>query len=69
MHLNVPFMGGQPVVCMFQGFDAESFCRNVERFKVTLLMLAPPIILTLSLYPSKDRRVGYWFSCVLIILP
>ncbi|EKM79749.1 hypothetical protein AGABI1DRAFT_119847 [Agaricus bisporus var. burnettii JB137-S8] len=55
MHLNVPFMGGQPVVCMFQGFDAESFCRNVERFKVTLLMLAPPIILTLSLYPKLDH--------------
>jgi 4-coumarate--CoA ligase len=52
MHLNFPFMGGQPVVCMLQGFDAEGFCRNVERFGVSLLMLAPPIILTLSLYPG-----------------
>jgi len=52
MHLNYPFMAGQPCVLMLHGFDAEGLCRNVERFGVTTIMLAPPIILTLSLHPG-----------------
>lgn len=52
MHLNYPFMAGQPCVLMLHCFDAEGLCRNVERFGVTTIMLAPPIILTLSLHPG-----------------
>jgi hypothetical protein len=53
MHLNYPFMAGQSCVLMLRGFDAEGLCHNVERFGVTTIMLAPPIILTLSLHPGK----------------
>lgn len=53
MHLNYPFMVGEPCILMLQGFNAEDMCRNVERFGVTTIMLAPPILLTLSLHPGE----------------
>lgn len=46
-------MVGEPCILMLQGFDAEELCRNVERFGVTTIMLAPPILLTLSLHPGE----------------
>ncbi|KAL9713251.1 hypothetical protein Ac2012v2_004491 [Leucoagaricus gongylophorus] len=64
MHLNYPFMAGQPCVLMLHGFDAEGLCRNVERFGVTTIMLAPPIILTLSLHPGMERYNMTSLKCI-----
>ncbi|KAJ3570650.1 hypothetical protein NP233_g4267 [Leucocoprinus birnbaumii] len=64
MHLNYPFMAGQSCVLMLQGFDAEMLCRNVERFGVTTIMLAPPIILTLSLHPGLDKYDMTSLKCI-----
>lgn len=62
MHLNYPFMSGQPCVLMLRGFDAEGLCRNIERFGVTTIMLAPPIILTLSLHPGACSHDMYEYD-------
>lgn len=64
MHLNYPFMAGQSCVLMLHGFDAEGLCRNVERFGVTTIMLAPPIILTLSLHPGLDDYNMTSLKCI-----
>ncbi|KXN81855.1 Putative acyl-coenzyme A synthetase [Leucoagaricus sp. SymC.cos] len=64
MHLNYPFMAGQSCILMLRGFDAEGVCLNVERYGVTTIMLAPPIILTLSLHPGLDDHNMATLKCI-----
>ncbi|KAI0058399.1 AMP binding protein [Artomyces pyxidatus] len=46
-----PLSAGIPVAIMPK-FDAEQFCRNIERYRVTTIWVVPPIILALVHHPA-----------------
>lgn len=47
-----PFYCGFPVVILPK-FDPEQFCRSIERYKVTVAFVVPPIILVLVHHPGE----------------
>lgn len=50
--LFYPFYRGFPVVILPK-FDPEQFCRSIERYKVTVAFVVPPIILVLVHHPGE----------------
>ncbi|EAU82590.1 AMP binding protein [Coprinopsis cinerea okayama7 len=55
MQLHYPLRRGKPVVMMNQGFSSEAFCQAVQTYRITSLLLVPPILLTLSEYPDLEK--------------
>lgn len=51
----LPFtlMVGSPVVIMPQ-FDPEGFCRNIEKYKVTISFIVPPVCLAVVHHPGTS---------------
>jgi acyl-CoA synthetase (AMP-forming)/AMP-acid ligase II len=49
-----PFYCGFPVVVLPK-FDPEQFCRSIERYKVTVAFVVPPIILVLVHHPATSK--------------
>ena len=64
MLLFYPFYCGFPVVVLPR-FDPEQFCRSIERYKVTVAFVVPPIILVLVRHPGEREffTVSH-FTCV-----
>ncbi|KAH9006616.1 AMP binding protein [Lactarius hatsudake] len=52
--LLYPFYRGFPVVILPK-FDPEQFCRCIERYKVTVAFVVPPIILVLVHHPATSK--------------
>ena len=52
----LPFavMVGSPVVIMPQ-FEPEVFCRNIEKYKATVLLVVPPVCLAMVHHPGTGR--------------
>jgi 4-coumarate--CoA ligase len=48
IQLHYPFRRSKPVVMVNTGFSVPSFCKAVERYAVTSVLVVPPIILDLS---------------------
>jgi hypothetical protein len=44
-------MVGSPVVIMPQ-FEPEVFCRNIEKYKATVLLVVPPVCLAMVHHPG-----------------
>ena len=44
---------GMPVVIMPQ-FDPEAFCRNIEKYKVTITLIVPPVCLAIVHHPGTS---------------
>ncbi|KAH6908166.1 AMP binding protein [Coprinopsis sp. MPI-PUGE-AT-0042] len=55
IQLHYPFRRAKPVVMVNTGFSVPSFCRAVERYKVTSVLVVPPIILDLSESKELDK--------------
>ncbi|KIJ98514.1 hypothetical protein K443DRAFT_103820 [Laccaria amethystina LaAM-08-1] len=55
MLLHYPLMRGRPLVMLNEGFEPDRFCKAIEDYKVTTLMLVPPILLTLSTHAAVDK--------------
>ncbi|KAI0262550.1 hypothetical protein BC834DRAFT_828774 [Gloeopeniophorella convolvens] len=49
-----PFFCGFPLV-IFPGFDPELVCQSIERYKITLALVVPPIILVLIHHPATNK--------------
>jgi 4-coumarate--CoA ligase len=47
-----PFYRGAPQVIMSH-FDPDAFCANVERYKVTVSLIVPPILVLLANHPGE----------------
>ena len=54
MLLPFALMVGAPVVIMPQ-FDPEAFCQNIERYKVTVSLIVPPVCLAIVHHPGTSR--------------
>ncbi|KAG6836556.1 hypothetical protein H0H93_006783 [Arthromyces matolae] len=50
----VPFVTGMPVIVMPR-FDPETFCANIEKFKITMTMVVPPVLVVLARHPAVDK--------------
>lgn len=55
MLLHFPFMCGTPVVIQ-QRFDLVQFCANVEKYKIAIGLVVPPVLLLLSRHPGKPTN-------------
>ena len=49
-----PFYQGTPQVIMSH-FDPDAFCANIERYKVTVSFIVPPILVVLVNHPGKSH--------------
>lgn len=50
--LHYPFTLGVPVV--FQPrFDPELFCAAIQRYKITSVLVAPPVLVVLARHPGR----------------
>lgn len=49
----LPFMllVGCPVVIM-QQFEPDAFCRNIEKYKVSMSLIVPPVCLAILHHPG-----------------
>ncbi|KDQ53842.1 hypothetical protein JAAARDRAFT_161175 [Jaapia argillacea MUCL 33604] len=52
--LHHPIYRGIPVVIMPR-FDPVGFCANVEKYKVTMSLIVPPILVLLANHPAVDK--------------
>ncbi|KAF8345975.1 AMP binding protein [Amanita rubescens] len=52
--LHFPFMCGTPVVIQ-QRFDPVQFCANVEKYKIAIALVVPPVLVLLSRHPIVDK--------------
>lgn len=60
-------MCGTPVVIQ-QRFDPVQFCANVEKYKIAISLIVPPVLVLLSRHPSKSTNdilgsVAHHISC------
>ena len=53
MLLPFALMLGMPVVIMPQ-FEPEAFCRNIEKYKVTISLIVPPVCLAIIHHPGTS---------------
>lgn len=53
MLLPFALMVGSPVVIMPQ-FEPEAFCRNIEKYKVTISLIVPPVCLAIVHHPGMN---------------
>lgn len=53
--LLLPFatMVGAPVVIMPQ-YEPDAFCRNIEKYKVTMSLVVPPVCLAILHHPGMS---------------
>lgn len=58
MLLPFALLTGSPVALMPQ-FDPESFCRNIERYKVAMALIVPPVCLAILHHPGTRYRHGW----------
>lgn len=49
--LHFPFKTGAPVAIM-QRFDPVQFCANIERYKITSVLVVPPVLVVLARHPG-----------------
>ena len=61
MLLPLMIMVGVPVVIMPQ-FEPEAFCRNIEKHKVTVSLIVPPVCLAVIHHPGT--RFAHNLICV-----
>ncbi|TFK44864.1 AMP binding protein [Crucibulum laeve] len=52
--LQFPFASGIPVIIMTR-FDPVQFCANIERYKITVSFIVPPVLVVLSRHPAVDQ--------------
>lgn len=57
MQVFYPLFCGIPVVILPK-FDPEQFCRFIERYKVTVGYVVPPILLALVHHPGKTELLS-----------
>lgn len=50
--LHFPFSVGAPVVIMSR-FDPVQFCANIEKYKITIALIVPPVLVVLARHPGK----------------
>ena len=50
--LHWPMTLGAPVV-MMSHFDPENFCAYVQKYKVTISLVVPPVLVVLSRHPGR----------------
>jgi len=51
--LHFPFSTGAPVIIMPR-FDPVQFCAHIQKYKVTIAMIVPPILVLLARHPGAD---------------
>src|SRR6266545_4424749 len=49
--LHFPFLCGAPLVIMSR-FEPIQFCANIEKYKVTVAFIVPPILVVLARHPG-----------------
>ena len=49
--LHFPFLSGTPVVIMSK-FDPELYCASIQKYKITLSLVVPPMLLVLGRHPG-----------------
>lgn len=49
--LHFPLLTGTPVVIMSK-FDPELYCASIQKYKVTLSLVVPPMLLVLGRHPG-----------------
>lgn len=54
MLLPFALLIGSPVVIMPQ-FEPEAFCRNIEKYKVTMALIVPPVCLAILHHPATNK--------------
>ncbi|CAA7259028.1 unnamed protein product [Cyclocybe aegerita] len=52
--LHFPFTCGAPVVIMAR-FDPVQFCANLDRYKITVALVVPPILVVLARHPAVEQ--------------
>ncbi|KDR75730.1 hypothetical protein GALMADRAFT_248391 [Galerina marginata CBS 339.88] len=52
--VHFPFTCGAPVAIMSR-FDPVQFCANVERYKITVSLIVPPVLVVLNRHPAVDQ--------------
>jgi acyl-CoA synthetase (AMP-forming)/AMP-acid ligase II len=50
--LHFPFRCGTPVVIMNR-FDPVQFCANIEKYRVTIAFIVPPVLVVLARHPGE----------------
>lgn len=62
--VHFPFICGIPVAIMPR-FDPVQFCANVERYKATVALVVPPVLVVLARHPGKSTLYFYSRNCTL----
>jgi len=52
--VHLPFLTGTPVAILPR-FDPDAFCATIEKYKVTVALIVPPILVVLSRHPAVDK--------------
>jgi len=52
--LHFPWSCGIPVVIQSR-FDAEKFCASIERYRITVALIVPPVLVILARHPAVDK--------------
>ncbi|KAF8633434.1 hypothetical protein AX17_004604 [Amanita inopinata Kibby_2008] len=52
--LHFPLSCGVPVVIQTR-FDPVEFCANIERYKITISMIVPPVLVVIARHPAVDK--------------
>ncbi|KIM40250.1 hypothetical protein M413DRAFT_175243 [Hebeloma cylindrosporum] len=52
--LHFPFTVGAPVAIMSR-FDPDQFCAYVEKYKITISLIVPPVLVVLARHPAVDQ--------------
>ena len=50
--LLLPFACGVPMVIQTR-FDPVQFCANIERYRITISLIVPPVLVVLARHPGK----------------
>ncbi|KAJ7735764.1 AMP binding protein [Mycena metata] len=52
--LHLPFLLGLPVIVQPR-FEPTVFCANIEKYKVTISLIVPPILVVLARHPAAEK--------------
>ncbi|KAJ3574536.1 hypothetical protein NP233_g1706 [Leucocoprinus birnbaumii] len=52
--IQFPFVCGMPVVVMPR-FDPVQFCANIERYRINVALVVPPVLVVLARHPAADE--------------
>lgn len=50
--LAFPFTQGTPIVVMPR-FDPVQFCANIEKYKINIALVVPPVLVVLARHPCE----------------